>query len=101
MDVTTRNFDSIVASSPKVLVEFRSQHVVHCMLQRSVVRKIEDQYRGKFKVITVDVDDSPSIAVRYNVKDVPAFVVLAGGRVVNRADGLQTQSDLRILLGRG
>jgi thioredoxin 2 len=43
---------------------------------------------GKAIVLKVDTDKYPALAGRYNVRGIPNFVVLYGGRVVTQQAGV-------------
>jgi thioredoxin 2 len=43
---------------------------------------------GKAVVIKVDTEKYPQLAARYNVRGIPNFVVLAGGRMVMQHPGV-------------
>lgn len=51
-------------------------------------------------VATVDVEESPSIAPRYDVRSISAYVVFEDGRPADRVVGMRALSDRRAAFDR-
>lgn len=49
--------------------------------------QIADEYAGRLTVATVDVDVAPSLAKRYGVRGIPAFVLLKDGEIESQFSG--------------
>ena len=87
MDLTEKNFDSVIGSGI-TLVDFWASWCGPCKMQAPVIDQLGDKYEGKFKVAKVNVDDEPSIAARFGVMSIPTVVFLKNGREFDRKVGV-------------
>src|SRR5262245_35047583 len=58
-----------------VLVDFWATWCGPCKMQAPIVEKVAAQVEGKAKVASVDVDEAPDVAKRFNIRSIPTLVV--------------------------
>lgn len=100
MDVTAKNFDSMINNHDTVLVDFHARWCGPCKLQGNILSAFEEKHPGKVTIAKLDIDDEPSIANRYGIATVPTLIVFAKGEPVKRAQGVQTMEQLEMMLGQ-
>lgn len=66
------------------LLEFTSAHCGPCRMMAPVVAKLQ---QIGYPIRQIDVQQNPRLAARYGVRGVPAFILTAAGREVDRVEG--------------
>jgi thioredoxin 1 len=53
---------------------------------------------GKAKVVKVNTDENPNLAMKYGIRAIPTIMVFKNGRVVDTRVGVQPKEVLKALL---
>ncbi len=97
--VTEKTFEQeVLQTELPVLIEFSAVWCAPCKQIEPDVVALRDELEGKAKVVKIDVDKSPVLAQEFQVKSVPTFVVVKGGRVVATQPGAVRRNALRTLI---
>lgn len=83
------NIDSGVCA-----VKFSATWCGPCKKMEPTVEKLELEFKSA-KFLSVDVDDSPSIAQKYKIRTLPTILILKDGQEINRVTGLSLIEPLR------
>lgn len=75
---------ALSAAGETVLLDFTSQYCGPCKTMAPVVRRLSSD---GYLVRVVDVDKERDLAAQFKVTGVPCFVMIAGGREVDRVSG--------------
>jgi thioredoxin 1 len=88
----------VIQSPIPVLVDFGATWCGPCKALAPIVEKIADDFKGKVKVVTVDIDDCPEVTKKYGVRSVPTVLVFKGGQKMGQSVGLTSRENLVKLL---
>lgn len=98
-EVTDATFDAEVLKADKpVLVDFGATWCGPCKALAPVVDKLADETVGKYKIVSVDIDDAPGVAQRYGIRGVPAILVFKNGEKTAQHVGVTTKDKLLALI---
>lgn len=92
---TDQTFDAEVLKADKpVLVDFTATWCGPCKALAPVVDKLADESAGKYKVVKVDIDDSPGTAQKYGIRGVPTVMAFHNGQVKGQHVGVTNKETL-------
>ena len=98
--ITEANFEAEVANSPiPVIVDFWATWCGPCRMLAPILSEIAEEKAGTLKVGKVNVDEEPSLAVRFGVSSIPLVVKFENGKAVASAVGYMPKKDLEKMLG--
>ena len=80
--LTSATFDEvIVASDRPILVDFTAAWCPPCRQLSPVLHSLAIEQVERLRVVEVDIDQSPDLALRHQVLSAPTMVLYVGGQV--------------------
>ncbi|HEV09513.1 MAG TPA: thioredoxin, partial [Sulfurihydrogenibium azorense] len=96
ISVNESNFEQEVLNSDvPVLVDFWAPWCGPCRLIAPIVEEIAEEMAGKAKVVKVNTDENPNLAMKYGIRAIPTIMVFKNGRVVDTRVGVQPKEVLK------
>ncbi|HEU4535657.1 MAG TPA: thioredoxin [Polyangiaceae bacterium] len=94
------DFDGEVLQAPlPVLADFGATWCGPCRMLTPIVDKIAQDYQGRVKVVSIDIDECTETTRKYGIKSVPTVLVFQGGQKTGMSVGLTSRENLLKLLG--
>jgi thioredoxin 1 len=79
----------VLEAGQPVLVDFTAEWCGPCKMIDPIVSQLAQEWAGKVKVVALDVDDSPDVAIQYQVMGVPTLMLFVNGQPSQRITGYQ------------
>ena len=102
-DVTDETFQALVVERSRevtVLVDFWADWCGPCKMLMPVLKKLVDEYDGKFVLAKVDTDEQRELAKAHGIRSLPTLHVYKQGKLVEEVLAAQSEATLRTILDR-
>jgi len=94
LEVNDNNFDEIVVKSEKpVLVDFWAEWCGPCRMIAPMIEEISNEYSEKALVVKCDVDNSPAVAAKYGIRNIPTILFFKDGKIADKQVGAVPKSN--------
>jgi putative thioredoxin len=101
--ITIQNFQQeVVEASTQVpvLVDFWAEWCGPCKQLTPLLAKLEAQYAGRVKLVTVDTEAQPQLAQHFQIKSLPTVYAFVNGQPVDQFQGLQTEATIKAFIDK-
>jgi len=89
----------VLDAGQPVLVDFTATWCGPCKMLDPIVAQLAQEWAGKVKVVKLDVDDNPELAMQYQVMGVPTLMLFVGGLPSQRISGYQPKDRILAKFG--
>ena len=87
------NFDEIISSNAKVLVDFYADWCGPCKMVGPLVAQIADEH-DDVAVVKVNVDDEMDLAEKFGVASIPTIILFKDGKEARKNIGAMSKAQL-------
>ena len=89
------SFQTIISSSPTVLVDFFATWCGPCKTLGPILEQVKDELGDAVKIVKIDVDKNQALATKYQVRGVPTMILYKEGKQVWRQSGVVQKEQLK------
>ena len=93
IEVNDSNFEDIVVKSDKpVVVDFWAEWCGPCRMIAPTMEELSKEFSGKAVVVKCDVDNSPQVAMKYSIRNIPTVLFFKDGKIADKQVGAVPKS---------
>jgi len=89
-----QDYQEIIKGNKPVLLDFYADWCGPCQTQLPIIEKLAKEYDREFVIAKVNVDKSPELSQKFNVRSIPALFFIQDGEVKESLGGLQSETIL-------
>ncbi len=95
--LTQANFEKeILNQKGRILVDFNASWCGPCQMIGITLEELSD----KFSISSVDIDENPELAEKYEVSAIPCLILFEDGKEIKRNVGIQSKKFLEKWLSK-
>lgn len=101
INVSEANFEYEVieySQTVPVLLDFWAEWSVPCKTLEPILHRLAQKGEGSFRLARLNVDDNPKLAMRFNVRGVPAVKAFREGAIIGEFSGLRPEAEIQRFL---
>ncbi len=88
IEINDNNFkEEVLNSELPVLVDFWAEWCMPCKMLEPTINEIAEEYNGKVKVCSLNVDNARKTASEYNIMSIPTLAFFKDGKLVDNSVG--------------
>ena len=94
MEITSQNFNEIIAQDKPVVLDFWATWCGPCKKIAALIEELAAEYEGKAIIGKVNVEDEDDLATQFGIRNIPTVLFIKNGNVVDKQVGACPKSEL-------
>ena len=92
--MNVKDFNEILENNNLVIVEFSATWCMPCKAMKPIIESVTNQFDGKAKVLSIDVEEEPDLATKYKIRNIPTILYFKGGELKDKSVGAINETEL-------
>ncbi|ABA19813.1 Thioredoxin [Trichormus variabilis ATCC 29413] len=86
--VQENEFDAVLSEDKVVVVDFTATWCGPCRLVSPLMDQLADEYKGRVKIVKVDVDNNKPLFKKFGLRSIPAVLIFKDGELAEKIVGV-------------
>ena len=87
-------FENIINESKPTIVDFFATWCGPCKMLSPILEKVEEDSKGEFNIVKIDVDESYDVEKKYGIMSVPTMIIFKDGDEQEKIVGLRQKNQI-------
>ena len=94
LELTSDNFDEAVNNHSLLVIDCWAPWCAPCRMVAPVIEELARDYQGKIAFGKLNIDENPSLAMRYQIMSIPTLLIFENGQLVDQKIGAMPRATL-------
>jgi len=94
MEITSQNFNEVIAQDKPVVLDFWATWCGPCKKIAPLIEELAAEYEGRAIIGKVNVEDEDELASQFGIRNIPTVLFIKNGTVVDKQVGACPKSEL-------
>ncbi len=100
ISIGKNNFEKeVLNSSIPVLIDFWGSWCPPCKMMEPAIESVASEFGDKVKVVKLNVDQNPSLRIKFNIIGLPTLILFEKGKEIKRQVGAMSKKQILAFLG--
>lgn len=87
-NTANETYSDIINGTKPVLVDFSAEWCGPCKMMAPILKDLHNMAGDKVRILKIDVDRNPQLAVQHNISGVPTLMLFQQGKILWRQSGV-------------
>ena len=97
-DLKTKSFSEIIKGDIPVLVDFYADWCGPCKMVPPILKELKKRMGNSILILKIDTEKNPDVAIRYQVRGIPNFILFKNGNVLWQQAGVVQAAQLEQII---
>jgi len=93
-DLKKKSFSEIIKGETPVLVDFYADWCGPCKMVPPILKDLKRRMGDSIHILKIDTEKNPDVAIRYQVRGIPNFILFKEGHVLWQQAGVIQAAEL-------
>ena len=99
LEITSKNFDSLLSEKEVVVVDFWAPWCGPCRVLGPIVESVDNANNdASVAIVKINIDDDPDMARQFGIRSIPTMVYFKAGTEARKTVGIKSKIEIESII---